>query len=471
MHTILRSGRHAAAILMLIGVASLSTACVCVASAQASSRQRPAHAVVTQGKLHVREAASRAGLRAKRACATHRRRRCARDRAHAAHVSAARTAPSSVRSRKSTNQQGSSAPSESSSKSSTTATSTGTASSSSSSSSSTTISTSVTTSTTTTTGEATTTSETSTTTTPSTFQPGLNSGTNPTFDMPGAAQLGAKIVRIEFPIQTAPSQMEATVAGYAAKGIRILLLATFTARMPTTTEAQNLANWARSYGPGGTFWADRSDGQLAVTSIEFGNETSYGYQYDDNAGERSYQERAEDYAKRFKEAAEAIAATGIHVGLLAQADDWTGDWVSGMYSAVPNLSQYVAGWTIHPYGPSWRSRLKDLIEQTTSHGAPSTIPIDITEWGLSTDNGRCLTENYGWNPCMTYQEAAETLRNTVSEMREMLGNRLGLFMLYQVRDQQATGASDEREAYFGALQHELQPKGAYTTAVQQLLAS
>jgi hypothetical protein len=53
----------------------------------------------------------------------------------------------------------------------------------------------------------------------------------------------------------------------------------------------------------------------------------------------------------------------------------------------------------------------------------------------------------------------------------MLGSRLDMFMLYQVRDQEATGAGNQRESYFGALQHELQPKGAYTTAVESLLSA
>ncbi len=173
---------------------------------------------------------------------------------------------------------------------------------------------------------------------------------------------------------------------------------------------------------------------------------------------------------RLKEAAEAISAAGSDVGLLAQADDWTGDWVNGMYAAVPNLSQYVAGWTIHPY-TNWHARLQDLINQTASHGASASIPIDITEWGVDSDNGRCLEYNYEWSRCMTYQEAAEALRSTVRGIREMLGSRLGDFLVYQIRDQRVSGTSTEFEAYFGALKTELQPKGAYTTAVEELLAS
>jgi hypothetical protein len=307
--------------------------------------------------------------------------------------------------------------------------------------------------------------------TSATFQPGINSGTNMTLDVQGAALLGAKVVRIEFPIAATAAQMQPVFEGYAAKGIRIAPLAVFAGTLPTPAQARNLATWATTYGPGGTFWAARSDGQLAIQSIEFGNETSGGYQYDDNAGEPSYTARAETYAVRLKEAAQAISASSAKVGLLAVAEDWTGDWMNGMFSAVPNLGSYVAGWVSHPYGSEWRSKIEDILAQTAAHGASATIPIDITEWGLSSDNGSCLNENFGWNPCMTYQGAAETLRRTVAEIQQLLGGRLGLFLFYQVRDQQPTGATHDMEDYFGLLQHELQPKGAYTAAAEELLAS
>ena len=71
---------------------------------------------------------------------------------------------------------------------------------------------------------------------------------------------------------------------------------------------------------------------------------------------------------------------------------------------------------------------------------------------------------------MSYAEAGEQLKRSVTEIKGLLGSRIGLFLLYQVRDQQVAGASKERESYFGLLQHEDQPKGAYTTAAQELLA-
>jgi hypothetical protein len=71
---------------------------------------------------------------------------------------------------------------------------------------------------------------------------------------------------------------------------------------------------------------------------------------------------------------------------------------------------------------------------------------------------------------MTYQEAAELLARTIGEMRQALPGRLGLLLLYQIRDQKPSGETTGREDYFGAVQRELQPKGAYTTKVKEVLA-
>ncbi len=304
------------------------------------------------------------------------------------------------------------------------------------------------------------------------FQPGLVSGTNMNEDLQGAVLLGAKLVRVGFSIATTTHEMEPVIAGYAAKGIRVQPLAEFYDRVPTAAEAKNLASWARTFGPGGNFWAGRAGTPLPIEAVEFGNETASESQYGDRPGSPSFMARAETYAVRFKEAAEAIAAGGEHVGLLAQDEDTSGEWMKAMYTAVPQLTRYVAGWTIHPYGGEQynRERLEALIEQTAEHGA-ATIPVDVTEWGVATDNGNCVNFNEGFNLCMSYGEAAGILRGTVDWISKMLGERLGDFFLYQVRDQQPHGVSSNCQAYYGVLQHELQPKGAYTTAAEELLRS
>ncbi|HEV3321034.1 MAG TPA: hypothetical protein VG147_02445 [Solirubrobacteraceae bacterium] len=304
-----------------------------------------------------------------------------------------------------------------------------------------------------------------------TFQPGINSGSAAIWELPGAELLGAKVVRVAASIATTPEELEPVIAAYAEQGIRVAPLATFTGTLPTPAQAQDLAAWANAFGPGGTFWSSHAGGQYAIQTIEFGNETSDSYQYTNNTP-AGYASRAQTYALRFAEAATAIRAVNPKVGLLALGDSGNAGpaWVENMFKAVPNLGTLVAGWTVHPYGPNWRAKFEEIVSQTAAQGAPSTIPIDVTEWGLSTDNGRCLSENYGWNPCMTYQEAAEVLARTIGEMRQALPGRLGLLLLYQIRDQKPSGETTGREDYFGAVQRELQPKGAYTTKVKEVLA-
>jgi hypothetical protein len=292
-----------------------------------------------------------------------------------------------------------------------------------------------------------------------------------------AKRLGADIVRLEFDVNTPASALRASVAAHAAQGIQVLLLAGFQARMPTEAEARNLAGWAAEFGPGGSFWNGRADGHLAVRQIEFGNETSYSHQYGDTYSDQSYKDRAKLYATRVAQAHAAIAATGRQVGLLAQADDGgTGSaaWVDSMFDAAPNLAQLVDGWSVHPYGPRniWEPKLKRLIAQTAANGAPATIPIDITEWGISTNNGLPLTDNYGWPVNLTFAQAATNLEASVAAMRAdpSIGPRLRLFMLYAAYDLNASVGPNNRERFFGALNEGLGDKGAYSAEVRELFA-
>jgi hypothetical protein len=314
----------------------------------------------------------------------------------------------------------------------------------------------------------------SSSTTSGPFEMGVVAGSALTYELPFIEKLGAHTARMEFSIGTPPSQLAPVMEEYARAGIRPLLLASFDGTLPSSSEARNLASWAAEYGPNGNFWKGKSfPTGTAVTDIEFGNETSYSYQYSDNSSS-AYAARAQTYALRLREAYEAVHSANPGVGLLAQADDGDSSssaWVQNMFLAVPNLGQIVSGWTIHPYGPEWATRIDRLISQTNAVGAPASVPIYVTEWGLASDNGRCLSDNYGWNACMSYSEAASVLGSVVGGMRARYGSRLAAFYLYQAHDQDATGASSEREGYFGALQSNQAPKGEYTTTVQSLLSA
>ena len=309
------------------------------------------------------------------------------------------------------------------------------------------------------------------------FRPGLVGTADHSRSALAAGRLGADVVRLEFDVGTPPAALRASVAAVAGEGAQALLLAGFDSRLPTEAEARNLAQWAAEFGPGGSFWNGRPDGHLAVRQIEFGNETSYSHQYGDSWSDESYKDRAKLYATRFAQAHAAIAATGRPVGLLAQADDGgTGSpaWVDSMFEAVPNLAQLVDGWTVHPYGPRgiWEPKLDRLIAQTAAHGAPSTIPIDITEYGIASDNGTSLVGNSdGWPVDLTFGQAASDLDATVSAMRAdpAIGPRLRLFMLYSAYDLNAS-LGNSRERFFGALNADLADKGTYSAEARELFA-
>ncbi len=309
------------------------------------------------------------------------------------------------------------------------------------------------------------------------FTPGVVAGAYDHRSAKATRLLGARVVRVEFDIGTPAAALRSSVAAVARTGARPLLLAGFHGRMPSEAEAHNLGSWAREFGPGGRFWAHRRPARRRpVRLIEFGNETSYGDQYGDSYADSSYFARAALYATRFAQAHAAIRATHRRVGLLAQADDGGSGsraWVDHMFAAVPRLARMVGGWTVHPYGPrdSCQAKLHRLVRQTASHGASRRIPIDVTEYGISSDDGAPLSDNYGWPVDETYAEAASALRSTVSGMRSdrAIGPRLRLFMVYALYDQKPPRMSNEREHYFGVLRHDLAPKGAYTAAVRRLL--
>jgi hypothetical protein len=167
------------------------------------------------------------------------------------------------------------------------------------------------------------------------------------------------------------------------------------------------------------------------------------------------------------------------VGLLAQGYDAASNssiWIDGVYAGDPDLTSAnrVAGWTIHPYGPYWGAsdRILRLVKQTAAHGAPSTIPIDITEYGISTKNGVTLTDNFGWPLNLTYAQAGTALHQTVDSFlsNPVYGKRIRLFELYVVNDRGSAPAnSNDRESFFGALDKNFNDKGAYTAEVRALM--
>ncbi|MCW2994870.1 MAG: hypothetical protein JWQ18_2365, partial [Conexibacter sp.] len=311
------------------------------------------------------------------------------------------------------------------------------------------------------------------------FEQGLVSGSAILWQLPFMQALGTKHARMEFDINSSVASMTPIIAAYAQAGIKPLLLATFNGRTPTDAEARNLATWAAAFGPNGSArGADWAAG-TAVTEIEYGNETNQPWQYpalnaDPNwPASATYANLAKQYALTFKTAATSVAAANDGVGLLAIADTpgrWA-SWTDNVYKAVPNFATYVKGWVMHPYGPGWQLAMDDALAKAAAHGASSSIPIYVTEFGFATDNGNCLSDNYGWDKCMSYDTAASTLRTTLAAMKARYASRLAAVYLYSASDLASTSSTNDREAYFGALHLDRSTKGAYTTEVKSELAA
>ena len=307
------------------------------------------------------------------------------------------------------------------------------------------------------------------------FQLGLVSNADRGTRAGKIAHLGARIVRIEFPVTAGPERLAPVIAAFARQGIAVLPLAGFRGRVATPAQGRNLASWARAFGPSGTFWSHRSDGQLAIRYIEFGNETNQAGQFGScGLGCPGYAQRAREYALALKAAQEAVDGPlgDAGVGLLAIGDDGgtaSPVWVNGMFEAVPDLARRIAGWTAHPYGTQPQRLLDRLVSQTAARGAPASLPIFITEVGVASDNGQCLGNNYGWNPCMSYAEAARAVSSVVTGIHARYGRRVRAIFIYQAFDQRPPYADGDREHYFGALTSSGAAKGAYTAAIRSLL--
>jgi hypothetical protein len=289
---------------------------------------------------------------------------------------------------------------------------------------------------------------------PATFSPGIDQGTEAA-DFQADAILHPHLARVEFGLGEANlvENVARVAASLAKTGTTLQPLFSFYGRIPSAAEAKALGAVAKAVP--------------SIRHLEFGNETSYGYQYGDGYASGSYKERARRYAVLVREAAEAVAPYGD--GILCQAEDGgsgSSAWVDEMFAAVPNLTQYVAGWTIHPYTNGGTAKLERMVSDLARHGDTRT-PVDVTEWGVPSDNGRTLSDGTHYT---TSEAAALVAQSTIALRAAALEHPLGSFIVYQIRDQQPSGATTNREAYFGVLTHSGAAKGALTTAIEGLLA-
>ena len=163
-----------------------------------------------------------------------------------------------------------------------------------------------------------------------------------------------------------------------------------------------------------------------------------------------------------------LAAGDLSLAAIARAERHFDD---GTF--FTDLASRVAGWTAHPYGPRavWQALLDQLVAETQARGAPVTVPIYITELGIASDDGHCLNNNFGWNPCLSYAETGAALASTVTAIRARYGTRIRAIFVFQALDQRLPHLDSNREHYFGILTANGRPKGALTKDFRALLRS
>lgn len=236
---------------------------------------------------------------------------------------------------------------------------------------------------------------------------------------------------------------------FARRGIQPLVLFGWGNSYPSSAEVERFCRtYSARFARGGTFWNGKSYSDAVKPAyIEFGNETSYSYH-------SAVHRQPETYARLFKTCAEAARKANPNMKVLAQAEDPANvGWLNKLYATVPDLNNWVGGWTSHPYGPESRSDnwLFDQVYNGTA-AKGSNAPILVTEWGLSTDNGRCLNDNYQWGTCMTYGQARDAFVSTVNRWKSKYGSRLTHVYYFQTKDRIASGDTNERENFFGLTQ-------------------
>ena len=298
-------------------------------------------------------------------------------------------------------------------------------------------------------------------------------GGNPLLN--ASALTGAKRVRLEYDSSDdiVGGAIDGDFIRAAEHGLKIMVLYSYGGTLPTQAQAENFCSQiAARYGPGGDFWDAHPelDSSLAVTEIEFGNESGYNY------WGTGIHLQGGTYATRAKQAAIAMTAANPAVGLLVQADDGATNsgWVNSMFTAEPTLDSYVTKWTAHMYGPSADTKLD--VARTALTGR-STKPFWITETGIATHEtspgiARTLDDNFGWPVNQNYAQAASNLAYTFAAWQSKYGSgdrRIEWVFYYQNSDQKPrTDPSVSREHWFGLLEWDSWgswiPKGAlYTT--------
>jgi hypothetical protein len=218
-----------------------------------------------------------------------------------------------------------------------------------------------------------------------------------------AKALGITLNRIDFGPTDSFAEMDAKVAADAASGLTPLIILVEYYRPISQWDQAQWQQWASAvvarYGPGGTFWQGRTDGQYAPTYFEVLNEP-YGWWFYPTPEPAAYATFFADVATAAKVAnprAKFLLASSPHNFKLSANGPWSSQSWDDMVKSAPDGPRAVLladGVTVHPYGsythPSgWPTAV-------ATHQNFPQLPVWITEVGYNisaTIDGVTVTED------------------------------------------------------------------------------
>ncbi|HZV74588.1 MAG TPA: LamG-like jellyroll fold domain-containing protein [Conexibacter sp.] len=285
-----------------------------------------------------------------------------------------------------------------------------------------------------------------------------------------ALAIGANFIRTDFGPGTSQSDSDAEFADAAARGMRILPII-WQKQQISTIDATAFCNYVGAfvarYGPGGTFWARRTDGYLAPEYIEPFNEP-WGWWYTTVVEPAAY-------ASLHIQAVRAGRASNPRCKYLLAGIDryWTArvggrwaDWFAPMFAAQPTLGQYADGITVHLYGthpldlawwgnyaewPQLESIVPDLISRGLDIGG--AVKIWATECGFNTASNTGASD-YGVSEANQASMYTDALRLFFGRWSDLMS---GVFF-YRYRD----GTTDNASGRWGIVHNDGTDKPAKT---------
>lgn len=268
--------------------------------------------------------------------------------------------------------------------------------------------------------------------------------------------IGVSADRLEFGQQMSWAEIDERYTLALREGMRVLPVLNSLRRI-SSIDAASFAAWtgafAARYGPGGTFWAGRADGALALPQIEIFNEP-YGawyYQPVEPAAFARLYVAAVDAGRRANPATKYL----LPVQPTIDENGTSRPWSPELWAAEPQIAARVDGLAVHPYGswtpganPFWSYwKTRWIYDEWSRRGAPRQLWL--------TEVGQC-TSSVAPN-CVSEAQQAEAVRFYVADARATPYIRA--VFVFTHRD--AAGDPANRENSFGIVRSDLTPKPAF----------